>query len=99
MGKPLRIFTASESEKFEATKGQKGNSLGSMSADPLHLIQATNAAPSVFRKGRCTLELQRLFRAKCSSALGLDSMQHSHLSRTQRQNSGRQQKQTDKEEQ
>lgn len=23
MGKPLRIFTASESEKFEATKGQK----------------------------------------------------------------------------
>lgn len=29
-----------------------------MSAGSLHLIQATNAASSGFRKGRCTLELK-----------------------------------------
>lgn len=58
MEKPLRIITASESEKFKATKGKKGNSLGSMSAGSLHLIQATKPASRGFRKGKYTLDVK-----------------------------------------
>lgn len=58
MKTPLRINTASESEKFKATKGKKWSSLGSTSAGSLQLSQATKPGSSGFRKGKYTLDVK-----------------------------------------
>lgn len=60
METPLRINTASKSEKFKAIKGKKGSSLGSMSAGSLHLSQATKPGSSWFRQGEHTLDVKTI---------------------------------------
>lgn len=63
-----------------------------MSADPLHLIQATKPASSGFRKEKYTLDVKTI-QSKMQFCIRLDFMQHSHLSVTRRLNGSRQQKQ------
>ena len=58
MEKTLRSTTASESEKFKATKGKKGNGLGSTTAGSLHLVQATKPVSRGFGKGKYTLDVE-----------------------------------------